>query len=101
MITVKVLKNKQKSMSINPSLLIDKTVAEIIQEKSEEEKNINVISFDGKKVTYTSGEDSIFSIPEQELLDLSINEWVKKKLKSRTKLSVEVIKQSAKSKRSQ
>ena len=93
MVKIKVDKGKKKSMTVKPADLISSTLVEIVSDKlGKEVTNDSILSFDGKKVEYIDGDSIEFSIPEKELLDVSISQWAQKKLKSRAKLNITVLK---------
>ncbi len=93
MIKVNIDRGKKKTMTIKPADLIAGTLVEIISEKAGKPiSQGSIISFDGKKVEYTDGDKVELSIPEKELIDMSITQWVQKKLKTRAKLSVSIVK---------
>jgi len=94
MIKVLVEKGKKKTIVVKPSDLMSKSLQEIISEKlGRKVSQDEILSFDGKKAEYMDGERLDFLIPETELLDQSIRQWVSKKLKTRSKLNITILDQ--------
>lgn len=92
MIKIKIEKGKHKTCTINPSLLLENSLAEVVSKKTKVEvEQSQIIDFDGKKVTYSDGELIELIIPEEELIDMSITQWAKKKLETRANLKISVI----------
>lgn len=93
MIKILVEKGKKKSMVVKPTDLMSMSLQEIIQEKIGRPISSDaILSFDGKNAEYMDGESIELSIPEDELIDQSIRQWVAKKLKSRAKLTISILK---------
>jgi len=86
---VKVEKGKNKTATIKPELLMNGTLAEVLSDKvGTTVEQSSIISFDGKKAVYSAGEVFEFTIPEEDLIDMSITQWVHKYLKSKAKIRV-------------
>lgn len=94
MIKISVKKGKKKTIAVKTADLMSKSLQMIIEEKLEKSVSPDaIISFDGKKAEFIDGEVIEFLIPEIELLDQSIRQWVAKKLKTRSKLTISVLEQ--------
>ena len=92
MIKVNVQKGKNKTVAIDPADLVDAALHEIVSIKAKKEiSKESIISFDGKKVVYSDGEDIEVNIPEQDLLTQSITQWVQKHLKSKAAMVITVV----------
>jgi hypothetical protein len=93
MIKIKIDRGKKKTMTVKPADLITGTLIDIVCEKAGKEiSQESIVSFDGKKVEYMDGEQIELSIPEKELIDLSITQWAQRKLKTRGKLVISIAK---------
>jgi len=97
MIEVLVTKGKEKTATIDPTRLVGETLLSLVSEKAKKElSSEDIVSFDGKKATYRDGEIIKLSVPEEDLINQSITQWVQKHLKSKAKCTIVVSKQRGK-----
>ena len=91
MIKVKVEKGKKKTVTVNPTDLMTQQLHEVISEKLKKDIPATaILSFDGKKATYTDGETIELNVPEGDLVSQSITQWVQKHLKTKAQLQITV-----------
>ena len=86
-----VKKGKRTTISVKPDELITSTLLDIVSREAGRELPMSsIISFDGKKVTFTDEEEHIVDIPDHELIKNSAENWIKKKFKLRGPVDISV-----------
>jgi len=86
-----VKRGKKKTLAVDPMMLASMTLPEIIEDKNGDSvSKDSIVSFDGKKVVYQSGENTEVDIPEDDLIETSAKAWIKKKFKIRGDVTIEV-----------
>jgi len=90
---VKVVFGKEKKVKVNPTDLLSASLQEVLSDKiGRDIPASSIVSFDGTTAVVVDGEEKFLDIDENDLIDQSIKDVVKKTLKTRKKFDVAVVK---------